>query len=273
MSKSLPTVGTPGDFEKSFETSERGNTALGVYVQDQTTEVLSVPFLKERAALTLSADTAIGDRIISVDPGHAVTAGEIIELAKIGSNIFMQAAVLSVAVNDITIDAPVSAIFTTSDVVIASSSDLLVDGSVTAQIFSILPGPTQAGDMTRILISIRGPGDMDFSTFGSDASLTNGCVLRVKRANNVYRNIFNFKDIGDILEQAHDGSFLLPKGGNTTKGFTSRLTFSGQSKQGVVIRLEGVLDEELQIIIQDDLTAGTNTHFSILAQGHELQSG
>jgi hypothetical protein len=65
---------------------------------------------------------------------------------------------------------------------------------------------------------------------------------------------------------------LQPKQGNTIKGFTSRLTWGGQSKHGVVIRLDGNLGEELQVLIQDDLvTASANTVFNMIAQGHEVQ--
>jgi hypothetical protein len=261
------------DMANAFETSGRGTTGLGVFVQDQTTPLLTVPFLQTRAVVTLSADTAIDDRVISLVGGHGVVAGEIIELAEDGTSFFMQSEVLSVSVNDITLDQPVNRIYTTTGTsAFASRVDLLIDGSVTPQIFSVLPLPAQSGDMVRVIIEIRGSagGDMDFTTFGDQAALTNGCVLRIKNEDGTFRNIFNFKSNSDFIEQGYDHIFLNPKIGNTIAGFTSRLTWGGQSKHGVVIRLDGDRDEELQLIIQDDLTGG-NTRFHLIAQGHELQ--
>ena len=47
---------------------------------------------------------------------------------------------------------------------------------------------------------------------------------------------------------------------------TSRRTFGGQNKNGIVIRLKGDDNDELQAIIQDDLT--DLDHFHVIAQGH-----
>ena len=112
---------------------------------------------------------------------------------------------------------------------------------------------------------------MDFTTFGSGPALTNGCVLRIKNPDGTFKNLFNFKSNSDFIEQGFDHAFLAPKTGNTFTGFTSRVTWGGQSKHGVVIRLDGTLGEELQLIIQDDLIASGNTRFHLTAQGHEIQ--
>jgi hypothetical protein len=149
----------------------------------------------------------------------------------------------------------------------------LVDGSVTPAIFSILPLSTQAGDMVRIIMEIRGGANqaMDFSKFGSDTALTNGCVVRINNGDGTFKNLFNFKSNGDFIEQGFDNAFLEPKGGNTITGFTARVTWGGQSKHGVVIRLDGALGEALEVVVQDDLASTNNTRFHLIAQGHELQ--
>lgn len=257
----------------SFETSDRGNTALKAFIQDQTSPVLTVPLLQGRAVLTLASDTVIDVNDITLTGGHGVTAGEIIELADPIALKFMQSEVVSVNVNVITLDQPVNRVYTVAGAVVqASSNDLLVDGSVTSQIFSILPLPSQSGDMVRIILEMRGATNspMDFTTFGSEVALTNGCVLRIKNQDGTFTNLFNFKSNSDFIEQGFDHAFLSPKTGNTLTGFVARITWGGQSKHGVVIRLDGSLNEELQLVIQDDLTGG-NTRFQVLAQGHELQ--
>jgi hypothetical protein len=188
-------------------------------------------------------------------------------------NVFVQARITNVAVNDITLDQPLNTDYTTSDVAIISTGNMLVNASLASpSLFTILPLPTQEGDIVRAVLDIRGTGEMDFSSFGSDAALTNGCVVRIKQADGNFRNLFNFKSNGDFIRQSFDHAFLQPKQGNTIKGFTSRITWGGQSKHGVVIRLDGNLGEELQVLIQDDLvTASANTVFNMIAQGHEVQ--
>jgi hypothetical protein len=262
------------DWQASFETSNRGNTALGVFIQDQTTPVLTVPLLQGRAILTLAVDTVIDSNVINVDAGHGVVVGEVIEIADVVLRKFMQSQAVGTTATTITLDQPINRVYTIADSVVqASIQDMLVNGSVTPQVFSVLPLPSQSGDMVRIILELRGDSNasMDFTTFGSEPALVNGCVLRIKGVDGNFINLFNFKSNSDFIEQGFDHSFLEPKGGNTQSGFVARVTWGGQSKHGVVIRLDGSLGEELQIVIQDDLTTG-NTRFHLTAQGHELQS-
>jgi hypothetical protein len=254
-----------------IEQSSRGSVGAAVFVQDQTTDLLDVPFLKERTTTALASATAIDDRVVNLDPGHGTTAGEVLEIAETGTKNFIQSRVLSVATDAVTIDQPVNRIYAENEVVVIASDDMLVDGSVTPQVFSILPLSGQKGDMVRIIMSITSNAPQDFSTFGSAVALTNGCVLRVKKSDGTFKNIFNWKSNGDFIERAFDGDFLI-NNGNNVRAFYGRRTFGGQSKNGVVIRLEGSLNEELQIVIQDDLVSDiTNLTFRMHAQGHELQ--
>jgi hypothetical protein len=223
--------------------------------------------------VTLASAPAVNQNVISLEPGHSVVAGEVIEMARAGTAEFMQSEVVSVATNDITLDQPVNQAYQTTDIVLASSNNMLVNGSVTPVVFSILPLPTQSGDMVRILLELRGGANqvMDFSKFGSDAALTNGCVLRINHGDGTYKNLFNFKSNSDFIRQGFDFGFLEPKTGNTITGFISRVTWGGQNKHGVVIRLDGVLGEALELVVQDNLAATNNTRFHLGGQGHELQ--
>jgi hypothetical protein len=261
------------DWKASFETSDRGTTALGIFAQDQTTPVLTVPFLQGRASVSLAVDTVLESRTITLNGGHGTLVGEIIELADPEALKFMQSQVINVNVNVITLDQPVNRVYFAATAIAQRSSDvMLINGSVTPQVFSILPLPSQAGDMVRIILEIEGDADMDSASFGSDVALTNGCVIRVSEPGGTFKNLFNFKTNGDFLSQGFDHTFLQPRvPGNNTRAFNSRVTWGGQSKHGVVIRLDGSLNEQLQVVIQDDLTLGVNTKFKITAQGHELQ--
>ena len=252
------------------EISSRGEEAVPVILKDHTTDILTVPFLKERTSVTLAVDTIIDDRDITLEAGHSAVVGEIVELAKFGTDVFMQSAITAVNVNVITLDQPVNNVYLTTDTAIVSSNALNVDGSITPQIFSILPGPTQRGHITRIIIEMRGTLDMSFSTFGSIApALTNGCVLRIKRADGTFTNLFNFKSNGDFIEQSYDHTFF-PNNGQGIRGFTARLTWAGQGKHGSAIPLDGALGEELQVVIQDPLNVVAMARLHLIGQGHTV---
>lgn len=256
----------------SFQTSDRGNTALKIFTQDQTTPVLTVPLLIARASVSLAIDTVRESRTITLNPSHGTLVGEIIELADPDALKFMQSEVLIVNADVITLDQPVNRVYTTATAIVQrSSSNMLVDGSVTPQIFSVLPLPSQNGDMVRVILLLEGSTDQDSSTFGSNDALFNGCVIRIKEADGNFKNLFNFKSNGDFIIQGFDNDFLQPRvPGNNTRAMISRVTWGGQSKHGVVIPLDGSKGEELQAVIQDNLIGGTNTKFMLLVQGHEL---
>jgi len=258
------------DWAAAFETSNRGTTGLGVFVQDQTTEVLGVHFVQDRGTFTLAVDAVIDSRTFSAVAGHGIVVGEVVELSNIAANTFMQSEVLAVVANDITLDTPINFAYSSSDICTRSTRIILVDGSVTPQIFSVKPLPGQGGDMVQVTWDIQSTTEMDFTTFGGAPALAVGCVLRIKNEDGTFHNLFNFRANGDIIEHAFDHAFLQPKQGNTTKGFTARLTWGGQDKHGVVIRLDGALNEELQLVVQDDLTE-ENTKFHLTAQGHKTQ--
>lgn len=257
-----------------IKASNRNVVGASVFVQNPTNITLSVPFLKGRAALTLLSDTIVGSRTITLEPGHGVVAGEVIELADPIAMKFMQSEVIvgGVSGDIITLDQPVNRVYTVVGAVVqASSKNLLVNGSITPQVFSVLPLPNQAGDMSRIILEMRGTnnGAMDFTTFGSASALVNGCVLRINNGDGTFTNLFNFKSNSDFIEQGLDHNFLEPKGGNTKTGFAARITWGGQEKHGSVIRLEGSFGQALELVIQDDLTSG-NTRFQLTVQGSEL---
>lgn len=265
-------------WQASFETSNRNVTGLGIFVQDQTSPILSIPFLKTRAQVTLLADTIVNNNTISLVTGHGAVTGEVVELAETDTNNFIQAEVVSTdGDNDVTLDSPINRVYTVANSLVQiSSKDLRVDGSVTPQIFSILPLPNQAGDITGIFLEIRGRanGAIDFTSFGSETPLTNGILIRVNHGDGTYRNIFNFKSNSDFSEQGNTPpTYLEPKGGNTISGFSSPIKWSGQGNYGVVERVDGSLGESIEAVVQDDLTVGTrpNTRIHLSAKAHELQ--
>ena len=259
-------------FPVPLEISARGGSGIPVFIQDQTTGVLDVPFLRNLGTPTLAVNTVVGSRDVTLTAGHGAVVGNILEIAdNTNGSFFTQCTITAVVVNVITLDCPVNRIYTTTGSLVSlSDAEMNVDGSVTPVIFSILPFSLQRGDMVRMIAEIRDNAVMDFSTFGGLAALTNGCVVRVNNGDGTYRNLYNFKDHGDIIEQCFDHEFF-PNNGGGLRAFTSRLTWGGTSKHGVVIRLDGSLGtgESLEFIVQDDLTGLVRMHWT--CQGSEIQ--
>lgn len=253
------------------ETSDRGGIGVPIYIQDQTTGPLDLLFLREINATTLAANTVVGSRTLTLSPGHGAVIGNTLELADntVGA-YFMQSVITNVVANTITLSSPINRVYTTSNTsVVVSSANMNVNGSVTPVIFSVNPLPVQSGDMVRVIVSMTDNTGMDFSTFGGiSGGLANGVVLRVNNGDGTYRNLANFKTNGDIELYSYDARYFENIGG-ATRGFSARMTWGGQDKHGVVIRLDGALGEKLEIIVQDDLTSLINMRW--IAQGSELQ--
>lgn len=252
----------------AVEISNRDNAGLAVFIQDQTTRPFSLPFTTNRTPFTLAIDAVVNSRTITAVAGHGIVAGDMVEIAD--TEYFLICRVLSVAVNVITLDQPVNYPYPTTSITNRSSSNLLVDGSVTPVVFSLNPNLDQAGDITRLKLSFIDDQPMDFLRFGGHDPLINGIVCRVNKGDGTYDNLFNVKTNDDIIEQSNNHDFLIPRTGATQYGFSAQITWAGQQNHGVAIRLDGRLNESLEIVIQDDLTAG-NTTFQVYGQGSEIQ--
>lgn len=253
-------------------TSDRGDSGILVKQQDPVDGVLSIPFLETQAALSLAVNTVVNARTITLTPGHGLVSptndGETIEIADTtDGSVFIQAKIILVAGDVVTLDSPINSIYTTTEsLIVHSLNQMAVDGSVTPVVFSIAPLPAQEGNMNRVIVNMIDNTAMDFETFGGIPALTNGCIVRVNNGDGTYRNIANFKSNNDIVNQCFDHNFFLNNGGNT-RGFTARLSWAGQEKHGTAIRVNGGLSETLEVVIQDDLTALTG--MSWIAQGRE----
>jgi len=250
-----------------LETSGRGDTGSKIVIQDQTTRMLELLFTNKLAKFQLASSPDPLSNTFDVLAGHSIVVGNIIELGKVDN--FIQAEVITVVTNTITINQIIGGVYPTGVDFDNSSKDMRVDGSSTPVLFTLKPSPGQFGDITRIILGIQSVTQMDFSLFGGAAALSKGCLLRVKTANGEFNNLFSWKSNGGFTIRSFDSIFQSKVGGGE-HSFIARSSFGGQSKRGVVVRLEGLKGEELQIVIQDDLTSG-NTLVEIVGQGHELE--
>lgn len=242
--------------------------ARDVSIQDQTTAPLLVPLNKTTDTTTLSAATAVDDRTITISDPTGFIAGAFITISSIPDNRYYIGRQLGAAVgNVVTVDTPLDFTFPVGATVAAGTIKMNVNGSVTPQIFGVRasdPGIPVTVDITRIILQCTTANAVNLSRFGDIVGgIVNGLVLR--KVDGAYNNIFNFKTNAEIAAAMYDFSvYTATNPAQGVNGFVGRLTFAGQNKLGVAIRLE--TGDDLQAIVQDNLS--TLTSFLIVAEGH-----
>ncbi|UCF50240.1 MAG: hypothetical protein JSU91_01810 [Thermoplasmatales archaeon] len=234
------------------------------YIQDQTTAVVDYFVCRDLFDLEISENTVLEAYIVNVVDASSVVAGTYLCIQE--GQRALQVKVLSINVNEITIDTPLDYAFTTSATIKNRSPELNVNGSSTPVIGSLKPIIGVKWDITRIFLNIVCSSEPDDSKFGDLASLTKGIVLRKKDGD--HRTIFNVKNNGEFAQRCVVTEYTSKSGGGAF-GVRAIRAFSGQDNNGVSVRLNGNAGDELQIIIQDDLS--TLNSFRIVAQGHIVE--
>lgn len=264
LRKQIITTGT--DADDAYVT----NNGLDVNVQDQSTVTVDSRMLQASGSpFTLNASTTAGATTFVTTAATGLVAGDAIFMAEGNRSYIGEVSVATGGAPDtVTVRVPIPVVFTAAAYVTKVLADMA--GSSTGTIaspdtFLVSNGGTIAIDVTRILIKMVTATAPVFTDFGDIAGgLTNGCVLRkYDSANSNYQNIAHWKDNSDMAEYMYDFD-LLSTLGVGVDGLKGRMTFGGQSKHGVVIRLEE--DDQLQLVIQDDISALTS--FRIMVQGH-----
>lgn len=257
----------------SKATSTRGNQ--NVLLADQISKPLDSYFAQEVSDFTLSSPTGVStkDTLVYtfeataghgiVDPVEGVN-NEILLLDVVGNRSFY-AEVLDVDGNTITVDRPIDHLFPVTSLGRKVITNMNVNGSGTPQIFTIRAGVIPV-DITRILLTISDAGSMDDGKFGALDKLTRGLVIRI--VNSFQVTIFCFKSNGEIKQFCYDGQYTpAAQGPSGQESFAARITWGGQSKHGVVLRISGT--DVVQVIVQDNLE-GLNT-LKVAAQGHDTE--
>lgn len=239
---------------------ERGN--LRVAKQEQITDSVDLYAHIGNAFPSITVDTNIDDKAITVDSISGVSAGDVIMIYE-GCR-FYQSIVLSAAALDINLASPLDFAFTIAAEVHIGTGNLNVDGSTTSKIAHIVVPPDCEFNIYQINVSITDNVVMDSAKFGGMAELTNGILFRV--ANHTIKNLplvvsnLSFAEQGFIIQY----DTKAPAG---VYAFRARKNYS--KINGAVLRLNGKTNDELQCIIQDDLT--DLTLFDISVNGHVVQ--
>jgi hypothetical protein len=253
-----------------LEAFNAGNGAWDANIQDQTTPPIDVYFARSLDIFTIEVDTGasgitVGSLVytFTATTGHPIIIGDEIILLDTDDDRSFYATVLNVTGDLIEVDRPIDHNFNTANTLGRTvSTNMAVDGSITPVIFSARAG-LQEIDFTRFIIKIISDTSMDDGRFGGGVALTRGFIFRI--VNSYQKTIFNFKTNGEIANFCFDVRYA-DKAPAGQYGMTSRITFGGQSKHGVVLRIG--FGDVLQWIVQDDLTA--NDTIQVVGQGHEV---
>jgi len=244
------------------------NGSLPVTLQDQTTPPVIVPFSQTIATSYLAVATTLDDYTITVADSTGFVAGNLIGIGNIDTlQVWFGRQIGAPSGNIISVDRPLDGTIPANavSVVTSGNTNMNVDGSGGTQTFVIRTGDPNFPidiDITRIIITLYTDGVGDLATFGDLTALTKGVTIR--RVDGITNNILNFKSNGDIAGMAYDMQFYSasnPQQG--TNGLAARLTFGGQSKMGVVLRIGA--GENLECLINDDLE--DIIKFEIIAEG------
>ncbi len=243
--------------------------AGSVALQDQTSPMVIAKFSNLEVSTTLSVNAVMNARTITVTSATGIVAGKYLTLFHVESKRFTLFYVVSVASLVITLDSLIDFAYpsgTFVDVGITNFAD--ADGSSTPVVYGLrnntTPQPEGIAlefDITRIIIKAYTAAAPDLTEFVDLTALEYGLLFR--RLDGLTRNIFNVKSNGDIAGIAFDWSPLTALGAGQD-GFVSRLTFSGQNKMGVALRIGS--GQDIQCIVQDDYT-GMGL-LEIQAEGH-----
>lgn len=246
------------------------NGAIPVNIQDQSTRPFDIRVNKIlNTNISLAVAPTINNYVVLLNSGHGVVVGDNIAfLEQNGMAQLLFGKVLNVAVNVITLDTPIPYNFTASGTsVFTFDNSLAIDGSGVPEVFTITNFFDDEIDIVRFIFHCTDTTSMDDGKFCGGTSLTRGMVLRKKLVNGNYINYWNIKNNGEWGELAFDKSYddKAPAG---LYGFSSRLTYGGQSKHGVVIRLNP--GESIELIVQDNLLGLSDA--SLMVEGHFVQN-
>lgn len=253
--------------------TQAGSTGkIDVDVSDQTTRPIIVKMNEVHNSTTLVSAAVKGARTITVASTTGFVEGSYIILFSPDDLRFSFMTQIGVPLeNVITVDTPLEFDFPAQTFVDVAITNMNVDGSLTERVFGLRgvgspPGVDIKVDITRLIFHMVTDSPINLLLFGNLPELARGIVLR--RRNEITENIFNLKSNGEIAGIMFDlnvSQAINPAQG--VDGFVSRLTFAGQSKIGVVIRLP--IGDDLEILIQDDLE--DLTLFEITAEGHIVE--
>lgn len=233
-----------------------GSTGIDVNIQDQTTPSIILPLAQQLGTTNLTIDAVLDSYDVTVDSVVGMVVGDHFRIIDPANDWFYFGSILAINGNVVTLDTTMDHAYIATSEVTWSNINMAVDGSVTPVHFHLrtgTPSIPSSVDITRMIMVCQCDTRVDLNKFGDIAGgLTRGIVFREENGHR--NNIFNIKTNAGLAGIAYDWTpYDASNPAQGINGFSWRLTFGGQSKIGVVLRVED--DGQLGMIVQDDLTS------------------
>jgi len=262
-------VGVDNPLPIEIKTPIEENGGVPVNLQDQTTPTIILPLIQLLGTTAITADAVIGEYTIAVASASGFVVGQHFRIIDVANDRYYYATILGISGLNITLDTQFDFAYVSGAEATISNKNMNVDGSTTPIIFKLrtgTPSIPSVVDITRLIFICTATSAIDLIKFGNLTALTNGLTFR--RRNGDINNSFNVKTNADIASLMYDWTpYVATNPSQGLDGFVSRLTFAGQNKMGVALRVEA--DGNLEVLIQDDLRALTS--LNIIAEGHIVQ--
>lgn len=226
--------------------------AAMVAIQPDTNEVVGSQFYSLVATTTLSVAAASQDRIITLTDATGFVVGLKVAIGGTENTLRVPTTIISVTGSDIELSIPLDLAYTVGTSVIALDADMNVAGnSTTPTVFSVAPPPGEFWHISKIAIGMTHDAAGDMGLFGDIAALTYGVVIRLLK-NGVYFSYTAWRTNSDISLDTSSIRFDMRSGG---QGSYSTIASLLMSDLGTTFTLDGDTDDELQLLIQDDLSS------------------
>ena len=229
--------------------------------QDYTGEVFNFFITRQLSNTTLLSKTEIGDMVLNVVDTTGCADFRAVNVYD--NESYFQGIIMSTTANTITMGSEIDRSFNVSNTIVECGEWNIssVDGSVTDQIYRIIPPSDRVWHVISTSVVILDDTQMEDDEFGGIPALTNGLSMRIKDGYTkdvflIYNNIGFFLRGFDYL---YSDRFFAG-----TYGFRSRLNI--KDIHGAVIELDGSTDDEIQAVVRDDLTP--LLEMAITVQGH-----
>jgi len=244
--------------------------ALDVNVQDQASRAFDLNFSADVGTpTTLITDAVVGEYAVSATTGHGLVATNHILIRDPVLQRGYDGEVVSVVGNNtINLDRPLGSPFTAANsVVVQETYELDVDGTGVNRKHFYIGSPTLTAqlDITRFIFTIVTTAAPNIDEFGDLGALSRGCNMAMMN-NGSITNLWNVKTNAELAGMMYDIYLLKEDKAFDANGLIGRMTYAGQSKHGVVLRIGG--GEYLRFTVQDNLTDLLS--FRIMAQGHAV---
>lgn len=246
----------PVDIEIQDQTSNRLSLYLG-NILSQITLLTAVDKDVESIDIeTTGAVPAIGDFVCLQGSGN-VSQLEILTVTPIAGNQYT-----------VTLSMPLDHDYAITDGCTLMNVNMNINGSVTPKSFEIRPRGDIRWDINRLLISMILTTAGDDGTFGNIPQITKGVYFR-KEDSAKSQNLFNARNNSDFRIEGYDVAYTSRSGGLGDYGLSARVTFNGQDKAGVAIRIDGESNDSFKAIVRDDLSL--LGRFRVKIQGHVVE--